>query len=234
MSKKNKPRVVFYGYFNRNRFNMVTKPLKSGREINITSGDISLKGVIGRLSKKDDLQKIEIPTEWKDTANGIEIGSECLLTSEKDGEDFTQYKMILMEKKLDETKPILLLKPFQEVKKHNELRQQERVKAFIFTVVSGKEGEVSNATEEKAIAGTLSDVSTGGCLLMSNHFFNVSDTIWLESDLMEGESVIRMKSIVRNRRQTHIEKSYFYGIEFLNLGPHEKGVIEAYLDNPSG
>lgn len=209
----------------------MSKPLKSGTKINISKGDVSFKGVIKRSSKTDDLQKIEIPAEWKDIIKGLEVGDECLLTCNED-QTFLQYKMIIMEKELSQLCPVLLLKPFKELKKRTELRKHKRIKAFIFTTLSKENNVDLEKKKETALNGTVSDISLGGCSLMSEQSFKINDKLWLIFELMDKETFINVQGMIRNLRKSHIEKCFYYGMEFIDLGTKEREAILSFAEEP--
>lgn len=195
--------------------------------------DASFKVFVRRQSKKDDLKKIEVPSEWRDAVKDLEIGSECMLTSEKEDQTYTQYRMILIEKQLEQLCPILLLKPYKELKKHSEWRQHNRINAFIFTILSDEDDLDLDKSKEKPFHGTISDISTGGCSLMSDNLFNVASHIWLVFSLIDDGVAIKVKCQIKSRRKSHIEKCYFYGLEFRELSTAEIEMIRSYIENPN-
>lgn len=210
---------------------MTSKPFKSGTKINLSIGDVSFKGVIKRQSKGDDLQKAEILSEWKNAVKDLEVGCECVLTCEAEDQTFMQYKMILLEKELDQTSPVLLLKPYQELGKRGDLRKHERIKAFVFANLSAKDGLDRETDKEKALSGTISDISVGGCLLMSDHSFKIDDYLLLVFTVSDNNAQIKVKAQIKNLRRTHIEECFFYGLEFVELDNAGQETIKSYTEN---
>lgn len=210
---------------------MVSELLKSGEEINMTVGDASFKVSLEEQSRKDGLKKIEVPLEWKDAVKDLEIGSKCILTSENEEHTFIQYRTILVEKQLEQLCPILLLKPDKELKKHSEFRHHNRVNAFVFTMFSAEDDVDLDISKEKSLHGTISDISIGGCLLMSEQSLNVSDHIWLVLSIRDEPS-IKIKCQIKSRRKSHIEKCYFNGLEFIELSRAETEMIRSYIKDP--
>lgn len=210
---------------------MEPKNLKSGMGVHLTIEDVSFKTEVGRQPKKNDLQKIKLPLEWKNAVKDFGVGSECLLSYQDDKKACMQVKMILMEKNLDQNDPFILLKPYTEEKKRCELRKHTRIKAFIFAIISKKEGAKGEEIEDgDAINGTISDVSLEGCMLMSDHSFKANQNIRLVFDLSDEEPAVKIKCQIMNQRKSHIEECFFYGLKFKELGAYEQKIITSLID----
>ncbi len=199
-------------------------------KINLTIDDVSFKTEVGRAPKGDDLQKIKVPLEWKNAIKGWDIGAECLLSYREDEKTYMQYKMILIEKQLDQTNPFLLLKPFKESGQRSELRKHKRIKAFIFTIISGEQKVEGEINQGKALNGTISDVSPEGCLLMSEEPFDVNQYINLVINLVDEEPPLKMKCKIMSQRKSHIEKCIFYGLKFEDVEKREQEAIVLLID----
>lgn len=210
---------------------MEPKKLKSGMGVHLTIDDVSFKTEVGRQPKKNDLQKIKLPLEWKSAVEGLGVGSECLLSYQDDKQASMQVKMILMEMNLNQTDPFILLKPYTEVKKRSELRKHTRIKAFIFAIISKKEGAKGEEVENgDAISGTISDVSMDGCMLMSDHSFEANQNIRLVFDLSDEDPAVKIKCQIMNQRKSHIKECFFYGLKFKELGAKEQKIITSLID----
>jgi c-di-GMP-binding flagellar brake protein YcgR len=208
---------------------MGSKLFKAGAEISLTIDDVSFKAEVGRQTKEKVFEKIKIPLEWKNALKDFDIGCECIVSCKMDDQTYKQYKMILMEKELDGIHPIIHLKMFKEFEKYSELRKDTRIKTFIFTTISENESLEEKINQENGIDGTISDVSKKGCLLMSEHSFNLNHCLQIVFSLLDEGPQLKIKCLVKNKRKSHMERCFYYGLEFLNLETKEEEAIQTLI-----
>ncbi len=211
--------------------NMVSKLFKAGTEISLTINDVSFKAEVARQAKGKVFEKIKIPLEWKSALNDFDIGCECIVSCKVDDQTYKQYKMIMMEKELDGIHPVIFLKMFKEFEKYSELRKHTRIKTFIFTIISENESLEEKINQGNAIDGTISDVSKKGCLLMSIHSFKLNHCLQLVFSLLDEGPQLKIKCLVKNKRKSHMEKSFYYGLEFMDLGAKEEEAIQTLIND---
>ena len=210
---------------------MGSKLFKAGTEISLTINDVSFKAEVGRQTKGNAFEKIKIPLEWKNSLNDFDIGCECIVSCKMDDQTYKQYKMIMMEKELDGIHPIIYLKLFKEFEKYSELRKHNRIKTFVFTIISENESLEEKINQENAIDGTISDVSNKGCLLMSEHSFNLNRCLQLVFSLLDESPQLKIKCLVKNKRKSHVERCFYYGLEFLDMGTKEDEAIHTLMND---
>lgn len=206
---------------------MFSNKLKTGLEVHINIGNVALKGLIE--SQENNIIKIVIPSHWRNVIKDLKIDSACTLTCKSEKGNYLRYKMILVNKLFTAILPEIQLKPVNEAKEQADLREHKRIEIFVFTEASNTGIKIGEKAPHTA---TITNISMGGCLTMSNYDYNTEDCIWLVFGLADETCVpLTVKCRIKNKRQAPIEKSFYYGLEFVEIGSAEKEKIRAFIDS---